>query len=60
NNIYLMLGKNKVYVKNGDNKSKKDLVASLGKISNYDNGYPNFFEKLRNNVKRGIALIPEL
>ncbi|ACZ01850.1 hypothetical protein CEP89_04670 [Streptobacillus moniliformis] len=54
NNIYLML------VKNGVKKAKKDLVASLGNISNYDNGDPNFFEKLRDNFKRGIALIPEL
>ncbi|QXW65182.1 hypothetical protein [Streptobacillus moniliformis] len=60
NNIYLMLVKNNVYVKNGVKKAKKDLVASLGNISNYDNGDPNFFEKLRDNFKRGIALIPEL
>ena len=60
NNIYLMLVKNNVYFKNGVKKAKKDLVASFGNIANYDNGDPNFFEKLRDNFKKGIALIPEL
>ena len=60
NNIYLMLVKNNVYFKNGVKKAKKDLVASFGNIANYDNDDPNFFKKLRDNFKKGIALIPEL
>ena len=60
NNIYLMLVKNNVYFKNGIKKAKKDLIASFGNITKYDNGDPNFFENLRDNFKNGIALIPEL
>ena len=59
NNVYLMLVKNNIYF-NGIKKAKKDLVASFGNIANYDKGDPNFFEKLRDNFKKGIALIPEL
>ena len=59
NNVYLMLVKNNIYF-NGIKKAKKDLVTSFGNIANYDKGDPNFFEKLRDNFKKGIALIPEL
>ena len=55
-----MFVKNNVYFKNGVKKAKKNLVASFGNIANYDNGDPNFFEKLRDNFKKGIVLIPEL
>ena len=59
-NTYVKVSENHKYIKNGKVKYVKKMVKSLGNINKIDNGDPDFFKKLRDNFKKGIALIPEL
>lgn len=56
NNTYIKLSENTKYIKDGKIKYKKKTVLSLGN----EKKLPVSFEELRDNFKKGIALIPEL
>lgn len=46
--------------KNGDRTSQKKLVLSIGPLSRFDDGQPNYVERLKKSFKAGNPLIPEL
>lgn len=44
----------------GRNVTRKQLVLSLGAYDKYDDGQPNYLERLRQSFRDGNPLIPEL
>lgn len=46
--------------KNGDMVSKKQVILNLGPMDRYDDGEPNYLERLRQSFRDGTPLIPEL
>jgi len=46
--------------KDGKSLTRKRIIKSLGAISTYDDGKPNFEQRLRDSFKAGQPLIPEL
>lgn len=60
NEWYLRIVENKKKEKNGKISTVKNIVKGLGKLSKYDNNNLMFFNELRDNFKKGIALIPEI
>lgn len=61
NNIYIRLAKG-IFVPapNGKMKLKKKILVNLGNIKKYDDGQPNFLERLRESFAKGHPLIEEL
>lgn len=59
--FYLRLVNNKRIVDaRGRNVSRKQLVLSLGAYEKYDDGMPDYLERLRQSFRDGTPLIPEL
>ena len=46
--------------KNGDMVSKKQVILNLGPQDRFDDGQPDFLERLRQSFRDGSPLIPEL
>lgn len=46
--------------KNGDRTSQKKLILSIGPLSRFDDGQPDYVERLKKSFKVGNPLIPEL
>ena len=44
----------------GQNVSRKNLILSLGAYDKYDDGQPDYLERLRQSFRDGKPLIPEL
>lgn len=44
----------------GQSVGRKELVLSLGNFAQYDDGQPNYMERLRQSFRAGIPLIPAL
>lgn len=60
-NVYLRLVNNTVKQnKNGELKPTREIVKNLGKLSDLDDGQPNFLERLRKSFKDGNPILPEL
>ena len=57
---YLRLVENKRIIKDGQSVNRKKLILSLGRIDQYDDGQPNFLERLRQSFRDGRPLIPAL
>lgn len=57
---YLRLVKNKRIIKDGQSVNRKKLILSLGRIDQYDDGQPNYLERLRQSFRDGRPLIPAL
>ena len=58
---YLRLVNNKrITDSKGRNVSRKQLVLSLGAYDKYDDGLPDYLERLRQSFRDGNPLIPEL
>ena len=59
--LYLRLVKSvRVENKNGDKVAKKIPVLNLGPLSRFDDGLPDFVDRLKKSFKAGAPLIPEL
>jgi hypothetical protein len=46
--------------KNGDMVSKKQVILNLGPMDRYDDGEPDYLDRLRQSFRDGTPLIPEL
>lgn len=46
--------------KNGDRTSQKKLILSIGPLSRFDDGQPDYVDRLKKSFKAGNPLIPEL
>lgn len=46
--------------KEGYRTSQKKVIYSIGPLSRYDDGQPNYVERLKKSFKAGAPLIPEL
>jgi transposase len=57
---YLRLVENKRIIKDGQSVNRKKLILSLGRIDQYDDGQPNYLERLRQSFRDGRPLIPAL
>jgi transposase len=57
---YLRLVENKRIEKDGQSVNRKKLVLSLGRYDQYDDGQPNYMERLRESFRVGNPLIPAL
>ena len=58
---YLILAKSiRVENKNGVKTARRKTVLNIGPLSKYDDGKPNYLERLRQSFKDGEPLIPEL
>jgi transposase len=54
------LVENKRIIKDGQSVNRKKLILSLGRIDQYDDGQPNYLERLRQSFRDGRPLIPAL
>ena len=57
---YLRLVENKRVVCHGESVNRKKLILSLGRYDQYDDGEPNYLERLRQSYRDGRPLIPAL
>ena len=58
---YLRLVRNRrVIDSRGQSVSRKQLVLSLGAYDIYDDGKPDYLERLRQSFRDGVPLIPAL
>ena len=57
---YLRLVENKRVIKNGQSVNRKNLVLSLGRYDLYDDGEPDYLERLRKSFREGDPIIPAL
>lgn len=57
---YLRLVENKRIEKDGQSVNRKKLVLSLGRYDQYDDGQPDYMERLRESFRVGNPLIPAL
>ena len=57
---YLRLVENKRVEKDGQSVKRKKLVLSLGRYDQYDDGQPDYMERLRESFRVGNPLIPLL
>jgi len=57
---YLRLVENKRVEKDGQSVNRKKLVLSLGRYDQYDDGQPDYMERLRESFRVGNPLIPAL
>ena len=46
--------------KNGDRTSQKKLIFSIGPLSRFDDGLPDYVDRLKKSFKAGNPIIPEL
>lgn len=46
--------------KNGDRTSQKKLILSIGPLSRFDDGQPDYVDRLKKSFKAGNPLIPDL
>lgn len=44
----------------GQSVGRKELILSLGNFAQYDDGQPNYLERLRQSFREGVPLIPAL
>nr|MCR4883486.1 hypothetical protein [Clostridiales bacterium] len=59
--LYLRLVKNvRVTNSKGVKTSTKKVVLNIGPLSRYDDGKPDYLERLKESYKNGSPLIPEL
>lgn len=60
-NIYLRLVQSvRVTNKNGYKVSQKKVILNLGPLSRFDDGQPDYVDRLKKSFKAGNPLIPEL
>ena len=60
-NDYLRLVNSiRVENKKGYKVSQKKVIFHIGPLTRYDDGQPNYLERLRNSFRAGIPLIPSL
>ena len=58
---YLRLVKEKRIInEKGESVGRKELILSLGNYAQYDDGEPNYLERLRQSFREGNPLIPAL
>jgi len=57
---YLRVAEGYSITENGVRKSKKRIVKNIGPLSKFDDGLPNYVERLKKSFKEGKPLIPEL
>ena len=58
---YLRLAQSvRVANKSGQKVSKKKVIKNIGPLDRYDDGQPNYVERLKKSFKAGNPLIPEL
>ena len=57
---YLQVHEAYSVIENGLNKRKSRVVKNIGPLSRYDDGKPNYLERLRNSLREGNPFIPEL
>lgn len=57
---YLRLVENKRILQNGENVNRKKLILSLGRYDQYDDGQPDYMQRLRQSFAEKKPLIPEL
>ena len=61
NNTYLRLAENLLITNaNGKPRKKKNILLNLGNIKQYDDGQPNYLQRLRESFAQGEPLIPQL
>jgi transposase len=60
NKEYLRILESYSVVIDGKRKNRKRIIKNLGALSQFDDGNPDYFQRLRDAFKSGIALIPEL
>jgi transposase len=51
---------NRVVNKDGLKVSQKKVIKNIGPLDRYDDGAPDYVERLKNSFKAGVPLIPEL
>ena len=60
-NVYLRLVQSiRVTNKNGFKVSQKKVICNIGPLSRYDDGQPDYVERLKKSFKAGNPLIPSL
>ena len=57
---YIRISEGYRVLKNGKSLTRKRIIKSLGAVSTYDDGLPDFEQRLRASFKAGNPLIPEL
>ena len=57
---YLRLVENKRIVQKGESVNRKKLILSLGRYDQYDDGQPEYMQRLRQSFAEKRPLIPEL
>ena len=57
---YLRLVENKRVIRNGQSVNRKNLILSLGRYDLYDDGEPDYLERLRKSFREGNPIIPAL
>lgn len=57
---YLRLVENKRVIQNGESVNRKTLILSLGRYDKYDDGEPDYMQRLRQSFAEKKPLIPEL
>jgi transposase len=60
NTDYLRILQSYSVIVNGKRTTRKKIIINLGPLSKFDDGNPDYFQRLRESFKSGIALIPEL
>ncbi|SDI32959.1 hypothetical protein [Proteiniclasticum ruminis] len=58
--VYLRLAESYTVMENGVSKQKKRSLYHIGPLHRYDDGDPNYLERLRESFRQGAPLIPEL
>ena len=57
---YIRISEGSRVQKDGKSLTRKRVIKSLGPVSRYDDGKPDFEQRLRDSFKAGNPLIPEL
>jgi transposase len=57
---YLRLSESKYFTKNGKPSCKKIVVRNIGPLAKFDDGKPNFVQRLKDSFKNGNPLISSL
>lgn len=58
--VYLRLAESYTVMENGSSKQKKRSLYHIGPLHRYDDGDPEYLERLRESFRKGTPLIPEL
>jgi len=55
-----LLNSNRVKNRKGQKTVKKEVICNIGSLDNFDDGQPNYLERLRQSFRAGNPLIPAL